>query len=925
MKGIVSHFRGRAFGAWLVALVLGGLALLLPALTGNAAAPVAGTVIGNQASATYTDASSIPRTATSNTVTSIVQQVASLTLTASQSRTVAPGGTIYFPHTVTNTGNGSDTIALTATDADTGIITFSNLVMYADADGNGVPDNAIEITGTGPLASGAVFRFVVAAVVPGTATNGQSEAITVTATSGFTPAVSAAPNTDTVNVSGNAVIAVTKALSISSGPSPSSGQVTVTLTYTNTGNSAASNVTITDIIGTGATAGMTYVAASGGWSGGATVTDAVGGDSSGLDYSWNTGTNTVTAIIASVPPVTSGTITFRVTINSGLPPGFATTQNTASYIYNDGVNPVGPVNTNTATYTVLQSAGVVANGSNASSADGTAEPVVTGPATQGATVSFTDYIWNTGNGTDSFDITLASSNFPSGTTFQLYRSDGVTPLTDSNGNGIPDTGPLAAGANYLVVLKATLPATAASGSYSVTLTAASFFDGAVSNPVIDTLSGITASTVDLTNNNALGAGGCTALVGNTCGGGAGPEGAAVVNNSVNPGASTTFTLYANNTSSVADSYDLMVDDDGAFGAVIDIPAGWSVVFNADGGAGNCSTLGAVITNTGVVNAGAARAVCATLAVPAGYPAGAQQIYFRILSPTTGALDVKHDSVTVNTVRSVSLTPNNSGQIYPGGSIVFSHTIANAGNVLEGNGTVSTIVLANSDSFPGWNSVVYYDLNNNGALDVSDPIVPGGGLHLTVGAAALADGLGIAESARIFVKVFAPAGAAIGDINTSSLIATTSNGSYATPVPAAVTAQDTTQVIAGQVRMEKTQALDAACDGTPDTAYSNATITGGAVPGACIRYQVVAANDGTAPISLLVISDSTPPNTTYDDGSRDAAGGVCGTGPVDAGAATTVGAITAAPACNVGGTIQATVGGLNPGQSVTVTFGVMINY
>lgn len=39
----------------------------------------AGTAIGNQASATYTDSSSVSRTATSNVVTTVVQQVASLT------------------------------------------------------------------------------------------------------------------------------------------------------------------------------------------------------------------------------------------------------------------------------------------------------------------------------------------------------------------------------------------------------------------------------------------------------------------------------------------------------------------------------------------------------------------------------------------------------------------------------------------------------------------------------------------------------------------------------------------------------------------------------------------------------------------------------------------------------------------------------
>src|SRR5574341_1132141 len=67
------------------------------ATSAHAQTPPAGTVIGNQASATYTDGSSIARTATSNTVQTVIQQVASFTLTASQTRTVAPGGTVYYP------------------------------------------------------------------------------------------------------------------------------------------------------------------------------------------------------------------------------------------------------------------------------------------------------------------------------------------------------------------------------------------------------------------------------------------------------------------------------------------------------------------------------------------------------------------------------------------------------------------------------------------------------------------------------------------------------------------------------------------------------------------------------------------------------------------------------------------------------------
>ena len=67
---------------WLICFTVA----LLMMLSGNAAyaaSPAAGTSIGNQASATYTDGSGANRTVTSNTVQTVVQQVASLTLTVS--------------------------------------------------------------------------------------------------------------------------------------------------------------------------------------------------------------------------------------------------------------------------------------------------------------------------------------------------------------------------------------------------------------------------------------------------------------------------------------------------------------------------------------------------------------------------------------------------------------------------------------------------------------------------------------------------------------------------------------------------------------------------------------------------------------------------------------------------------------------------
>src|SRR5262245_14976722 len=70
----------------------------------DSAPPPAGTSIGNQASATYTDASNTPRSTTSNVAITIVQQVASFTLTADGAKFAAPGGQVYYAHTLVNTG-----------------------------------------------------------------------------------------------------------------------------------------------------------------------------------------------------------------------------------------------------------------------------------------------------------------------------------------------------------------------------------------------------------------------------------------------------------------------------------------------------------------------------------------------------------------------------------------------------------------------------------------------------------------------------------------------------------------------------------------------------------------------------------------------------------------------------------------------------
>src|SRR5690349_12466436 len=73
---------------WAAVLIVFAVGAMLALVSTNAsAAPAAGTVIGNQATATYTDAGNVSRSATSNLVQTTVSQVKSFTLTADGART----------------------------------------------------------------------------------------------------------------------------------------------------------------------------------------------------------------------------------------------------------------------------------------------------------------------------------------------------------------------------------------------------------------------------------------------------------------------------------------------------------------------------------------------------------------------------------------------------------------------------------------------------------------------------------------------------------------------------------------------------------------------------------------------------------------------------------------------------------------------
>lgn len=339
--------------------VMWAMLMVFGLATSVGAAPLAGTLITNQAQISYTDSvSGKPAVLMSNIVELKVQQISAFTLTSPQSRVVIPGGTSNLPHQILNTGNGADTYNLSAALL-TGVLNVPTLVIYADANADSIPDNFIPITSTPVIPAGGVYNFVVAATASVAALTGQTRSINVSAvaTATATPAP-AQNNVDTLTISYNTTIAITKAFDVISGLSPNAN-VTATLTVSNTGASTASNVTISDVIGAVNaapvfdTTGMAYLPNTATWNG-LPLNDLGLGNPAGITYSATTvgAVTTINAVIANLAPGLPAQITFKFSILPNLAAGSLHTNNIASVSTGTGVN-LQTTHSNIASYTVI--------------------------------------------------------------------------------------------------------------------------------------------------------------------------------------------------------------------------------------------------------------------------------------------------------------------------------------------------------------------------------------------------------------------------------------------------------------------------------------------------------------------------------------------------------------------------------------------
>lgn len=206
--------------------------------------PPAGSTISNTATATYrNDAAGITETVTSNTTVVTVAPVEGIALVPNLTVFVPPGGTATFPHTLTNTGNVTETVTLTLTPQAGDNYDLNSLRLFLDANGNGVIDpgeQEIPNGGTVVLAPGQSISLIVTGVVPSVVLPDTQavQILTATTAGGATARV-----TDIAITRSGGELQLTK--SVDNPLARAGDTVTYTLSAVNIGNTPVAPTTVT--------------------------------------------------------------------------------------------------------------------------------------------------------------------------------------------------------------------------------------------------------------------------------------------------------------------------------------------------------------------------------------------------------------------------------------------------------------------------------------------------------------------------------------------------------------------------------------------------------------------------------------------------------------------------------------------------------
>ncbi|OQC17598.1 MAG: hypothetical protein BWX73_00113 [Lentisphaerae bacterium ADurb.Bin082] len=459
---------------------------------------------------------------------------------------------------------------------------------------------------------------------------------------------------------------------------------------------------------------------------------------------------------------------------------------------------------------------------------------------------------------DIYNITYAAP--PAGYTLVLYKSDGITPLADTNGDGIPDTGAIDPAGTANIVVKVFIAGNVVSAGQDFTITAKSV--NAVTPARIDTtilrINQVRKASVDIatgmpgTGSPPLG------QLGNHDNATNATNASAVDDDDettvkddpagVEPGAVVVFPVHIANmrpgtnsvtdrdtTTSVADTYKLSVEKL-IVGTADATP--FIVELLKDDGNGTIEASELVpISDTGwLPPIRDVSSIYATetdrifhmnvrVQVPEGTPAGDYIIKVKATSTNNpDEFDTMHLLVKVKNAPGIQVLPDNTATVVAGGSYIFSHMVVNTGN------QAGTVTLVHS-SLPNGYSAVWVSCADGSVIGAGNPST-----HTTASIPAAAPG--VENSTPVCLKVFVPANAPAG-----SVVPITVTGTLNVTNPVSDTALDIITVIDGALQLQKINA--------PPTAVA---------PAGTIKYTTNYKNLSPATLTQAVIADAIPANT-----------------------------------------------------------------
>ena len=824
--------------------------------------PAPGSYISNIASGDYADETGNILIVNSNPVSLEVQKILALTLVQNQQQQSTIGGQVNFPHILTNTGNTSDSYRLSLNHSTTDQFDLESIKVYADRDQNGIPDDQVDLLTSSTsitLKAGELLSVVAVGNVPLTVTKTQTSLFELKATSQTTNSIFANVN-DIVIVVDDAVISVVKAQNKSQGNV--TDVITYALTYRNSGTDVA-KLTITDLLDDS----LEYELGSAQWNqGGVKLTDADDAENTinaGIKYQLSSDNKTIKAEIASVPPLTSGVLTFQVKVKNAEKTKIP---NTAKYTYVGKASATSySLDSNTVHYTLSPSLGVVLNNKSSSAVnvgnpDQAPDNLLTiATLKPGQEAYFQNYVWNTGNVTDIYNLSYTTSNLPACAQVRLYSQDGKTLLTDTNGDGVIDTGSLAAVAvkEIRIGVFASTGCNTEVSNIMVDVKATSVLSSDVSDPIRNVITKLVASSSESDLYNSDNSGKDVGKIDD--------NGNPWLKKSVLDG-KVVFPLVAENKSAQSNNYNLFA----SFAAIdlqnisVSTSSGFTVKFYE--GDATCATLGKQITNTGTMVAGAKKLYCAVIQVDPSQQNFVKSVWFAIHSPVNQQADAIKNEISSSIARQFVLTNDQQGQVSVGGSLVYVHTLKNTGTVTEGSASGSVVKFKVAPLKPddGFIYGLYYDANNDGKLDAADKFID---TNTALNTLTSSVGIPSQKSIQLLLKVSSSETVLQGTSSVAEIIVEA--GDYQGITLTDIKNTDVTTVGMINIQLTKYQSVLGCAEPLNEAKVSAlksfSTQALSVEPGTCIVYKLNLMNKGISTVNSVQFIDVVPAYTTLHKG------------------------------------------------------------